>query len=181
MTTKANTHASHGYHLRAMTKMKEFIDRYENPSQAVDVMMQSQLQQTMARNQLVIESLLRIVLFCGKQGLAFRGHRDDRVDWSQEASINEGNFVQLVRFRAETDPALADHLKESPRNARYTSKGIQNELIEVVGNTIQLDIISEVQAAQYYSIIADEVTDVSNKEELPLVLRYMFNDEIKSL
>ena len=181
MTTKANTHASHRYHLRAMTKMKEFIDRYENPSQAVDVMMQSQLQQTMARNQLVIESLLRIVLFCGKQGLAFRGHRDDRVDWSQEASINEGNFVQLVRFRAETDPALADHLKESPRNARYTSKGIQNELIEVVGNTIQLDIISEVQAAQYYSVIADEVTDVSNKEELSLVLRYMFNDEIKEV
>lgn len=58
MTTKANTHASHEYHLRAMAKMKEFIDRYENPSQAVDVMMQSQLQQTMARNQLVIESKL---------------------------------------------------------------------------------------------------------------------------
>ena len=178
MTTKANTHASHEYHLRAMVK---FIDRYESPSQAVDVMMQSQLQQMMARNQLVIESLLRIVLFCGKQGLAFRGHRDDRVDWSQEASINEGNFVQLVRFRAETDSTLADHLKESPRNARYTSKGIQNELIEIVGNTIQLDIISEVRAAQFYSIIADEVTDVSNKEELSLVLRYMFNDEIKEV
>ena len=86
-----------------------------------------------------------------------------------------------MRFRAETDPTLANHLKESPRNARYTSKGIQNELIEVVGNTIQLDIISEVQAAQYYSIVADEVTDVSNKEELSLVLRYMFNDEIKEV
>ena len=82
MTTKAKTHASNEYHLRAMARMKEFIDRYENPSQAVDVMMQSQLQQMMERNQLVIESLLRIVLFCGKQGLAFRGHRDDRIDWS---------------------------------------------------------------------------------------------------
>ena len=44
-----------------------------------------------------------------------------------------------------------------------------------------MDIISEVQAAQFYSIIADEVTDVSNKEELSLVLRYMFNDEIKEV
>ena len=83
--------------------------------------------------------------------------------------------MQLVRFRAETDPILATHLQEAPKNARYTSKGIQNELIDVVGQSIQLDIISEVQAAQFYSIIADEVTDVANKEELSLVLRYIHN------
>ena len=92
-------------------------------------------------------SLLKIVLLCGKQGLAFRGHRDDQVDWSDESSSNRGNFVQLVRIRAETDSILAAHLQEAPQNARYTSKGIQNELIDVVGQSIQLDIISEVQAA----------------------------------
>ena len=53
-------------------------------------------------------------------------------------------------------------------------------VIDVVGHTIQLDIISKAQAAQFYSIIADEVTDVSNKEEFSLVLRYMF-DEIKEV
>ena len=79
--------------------------------------------------------------------MAFRGHRDDRVDWSDESSSNQGNFVQLVRFRAETDPILATHLQEAPKNARYTSKGIQNELIDIVGQSILLDIISEVQAA----------------------------------
>lgn len=181
ISTKAKTHAGKEYHLRAMTTMKEFIDRFENPTQAIDVMMQSRLQQLMERNQHVIESLLKIVLFCGKQGLAFRGHRDDRIDWSQESPSNEGNFVQLVRFRAETDPVLASHLKESPKNACYTSKGIQNELIDVVGRSIQLDIISEVKEAHFYSIIADEVTDVANKEELSLVLRYIFNNEIKEV
>ena len=89
--------------------------------------------------------------------------------------------MQLVRFRAETDPILATHPQEAPKNARYTSKGIQNELIDVVGQSIQLDIISEVQAAQFYSIIADEVTDVANKEELSLVLRYIHNEEIKEI
>ena len=53
--------------------------------------------------------------------------------------------------------------------------------MHVVGQSIQLDIISEVQSAQFYSIIADEVTDVANKEELSLVLRYPFNDEIKEV
>ena len=44
----------------------------------------------MEKNQHVIECLLKIVLLCGKQGLAFRG-RDDRVDWSDESSLNQGN------------------------------------------------------------------------------------------
>ena len=98
-----------------------------------------------------------------------------------EASFNEGNFIQLVHFRAETDPILAKHLlvAESPKNARYTSKGIQNELIDVVGNSIHSTIIAEVQQAKLYSIIADEVTDVANKEELSLVLRYVYDDEVK--
>ena len=68
-----------------------------------------------------IESLLKVLILCGKQGLALRGHRDDRIDWKTEVSFNEGN---LVRFRAETDPILAKHLAESPKNARYTSKDI---------------------------------------------------------
>ena len=54
-------------------------------------------------------------------------------------------------------------------------------MIDIVGQSIQLDIISEVQAAQFYSIIADEVTDVANKEELSLVLRYIHNEEIKEI
>ena len=61
--------------------MAEFLARYESPSQAVDVILNTQVRQTMETNQMVIKSLLRIVILCGKQGLALRGHRDDRVDW----------------------------------------------------------------------------------------------------
>ena len=112
-----------------------------------------------------------------KPGLAFRGHRDDWVDRSDESSSNQGNFVH---FWAEPDPVLATHLQEAPKNARYTSKGIQNKSIDVVGQSIQLDIISKVQAAQFYSITADVVKDVANKE-LSLVLRYIYNEEIKEI
>ena len=174
MTTKAKSHARNEYHLGAITKMSEFIDRYKNPAQAVDAVLQSRLQQIVERNQHVIKSLLKIVLL-------LRGHRDDGIDWSVESPSNQGNYVQLVRFRAETDPILARHLAESPKNACHTSKSIQNELIDVVGQSIQQDVISEVQASQYYSVIADEVTDVANREELSLVLRYIFNNEIKEV
>lgn len=107
-----------------------------------------------------------------------RGRHDDRINWKKEVSLNKGNFIQLVRFWAETDSILAKHLAESPKNARYTSKGIQNELRGVVGKEFILTFIVEVQEVKQYSIIADEVTDVANKEELSLVLR---NNEVKEV
>ena len=66
-----------------------------------------------------MKSLLKIVLLCGRRGLALRGYRDDRITWIEDddGHSNEGNFVELVRFRAETDLVLADHLAKSPRNA----------------------------------------------------------------
>ena len=55
----------------------------------------------MSNNQKVVESLFKIVMLCGKQGLALRGHRDDHINWSESQDKNQGNFVELVRFRAE--------------------------------------------------------------------------------
>ncbi len=168
------------YHQRAITT--EFIIRYKDPSQSVGTMLNSQVQRTMAKNLKVIESLFKVAILCGKQGLAMRGHRDDGVHWEDEGEAsNEGNFVQLVRFRAETDEVLADHLSMCPRNARYTSKTIQNELLTVAGNKIRTDILEEVKSAKFYSIIADEVTDVSNKEEWSLVIRYIHDGQIREV
>lgn len=87
----------------------------------------------------------------------------------------------LVRFRAETDTILANHLSKAPKNAHYTSKTIQNDLITVIGNKIRSDILNEVRNTKFYSIIADEVTDTANKEELSLVIHYVHDGEIREV
>lgn len=137
----------------------------------------------METNQKVVESLFKIVLLCGRQGLALRGHRDDQISWTEDDDThsNQGNFVELVRFRAETNAVLAEHLAKSPRNKRYTSKTIQNQLVEVIGDSIRNDIIAEVKEAKFYSVIADEVTDTANKEELSLSLRFVFDGRVKEV
>ena len=62
-----------------------------------------------------IESLLKIVLLCGKHGLPLHGHRDDCIGFQHgSADSNQGNFIELVHFRAETDEVLANHLKMHP-------------------------------------------------------------------
>ena len=93
-------HATKQYHL-SMTRMSEFLARYENPSQSISVIMNSEMQRVMETSQKVLESLTKIVL-CGKQGVALCGHCDDKVSWMEDDSSqchsNEGNFVELVRL-----------------------------------------------------------------------------------
>ena len=99
MSEKAAWHVRKDYHLTAMSKMEEFLTRYKNPSRAVHTLLDSEAKRMMETNQKVVESLLKIVMLCGKQGLALRGHRDDAIDWEdEERSSNDGNFIQLVRF-----------------------------------------------------------------------------------
>ena len=56
-----------------MTKMDEFLARYENPSLGVDTLLDNESRRIIEKNRAVIESLFRIVILCGKQGLALRG------------------------------------------------------------------------------------------------------------
>ena len=80
------------------------------------------------------------------------------IDWQAGESSNEGNFIQLVCFRAEIDTILSAYLSKAPKNAPKT---IQNELLSVVGDNIRNSTIREVKSAKY-SIIADEVTNAAN-------------------
>jgi len=88
-----------------------------------------------------------------------------------------GNFIELVRFRAENDDVLRTYLETSPMNALYTSKTIQNEMIDVIGSAIEDQIIDEIQAAKFFTILADEVTDCSNLEQVSIVIRFVDGDK----
>jgi len=44
---------------------------------------------------------------------------------------------------------------------------------------IRNDILQEVQRAKYYTVIADKVTDVSNKEQLSLSICYVSSSTVK--
>ena len=100
---KASVHGTRSYHLSSMTRMTEFLAQYEHPSESISVIMDSDLQRVIETNQKVLESLIKIVLLCGKQGLALRGHRDDKISWTEDEDVhsNEGNFVE---FRADSRP-----------------------------------------------------------------------------
>ena len=88
---------------------------------------------TVELNRQKLRSMIKIVLLCGKQNMALRGHRNDSSHLD-ESSGNPGNFQALLNFRVEAgDKVLANHFANGPRNATYRPKTIQNEIIEVLG------------------------------------------------
>ena len=101
------------------------------------------------------------------------GHRDNDIDWNDEkVHSTQGNFIELIRFRAETDNALKIHLKNAPKNAKYASKTIQEQLISIIDEQICNEILDEV---------ADKACDISNKEQLSISICYVLNGSLKEM
>ena len=63
------------------------------------------------------------------------------------------------------------------RNCTYRSKTIQNEVIKCFEQELRGIIISEVKQAKFFSVMADECSDVANKEQLAIVIRYVNEDD----
>ena len=105
--------------------------------------------------------VVKTVIFCGRQNVPLRGHRDDSKEY--ESSANTGNFQELINFRIDSgDTVLKDHVESAKKNAVYRSKTIQNELIECCGDFIQEKLISEIKKAKFFTVLADETPDISN-------------------
>ena len=115
---------------------------------------------------------------CGRNGLALRGHRDDATNTDK---THQGNFKNLLDFCIDAgDIALKEHLETSRKNASYISKTTQNQLQDCVKEYVEAVIISEIREQNIgakFAILADEVTDISNHEQLGLVLRYLKNGQ----
>ncbi len=71
---------------------------------------------------------------------------------------------------------MAKHLQDAGRNATYTSKTTQNDLIECIGSFIRNSILKQVKEVKYYSVLCDEVIDVACKEQVSIVLRFVDSD-----
>ena len=153
-------------HSRAAVAAEDFIRVATGKQLNVVTAANKGYQQKREQNLAIMSSLLECIIFCGKQGIGLREHR-------LTEQSNPGNFRALVNFRAKTDKVLHDHLNNCPKNAQYLSPRIQNELIDICGVHVQEGIVADCQAARYFSVIADETTDVSTTEQLSICVRFV--------
>ena len=83
-------------------------------------------------------------------------------------SAENSNFHQLLNLRAQENPEFIEWLRK--RDEKYTSE-IQNELLEAMAPGMMRQISANIQNATFFTIMADETADVSNKEQLVICIR----------
>ena len=161
-------------HKDSVLMMEGFKRRMENSGEnEVHVLADSALKKRIEYNRSILASVIDCIVFCGQQCFGLRAHRDD-AKYLEIPGHNPGNFQALLNFRIRSgDKVLEEHFKNCPKNATYRSKGIQNELISCIDAYILGQLILEIKAAKFFSILADEVSDVGGQEQMPLVLRFV--------
>lgn len=108
-----------------------------------------------------LRKILSSIRFLARQGLPLRGDSDE----------SDGNYIQILKVRGEDDSRMIEWLKR--KNDKYTCGDAQNEMIQIMALSILRDIAQNIRNSVFYSIMADETTDVSNREQFVLVLRHV--------
>ncbi len=121
-------------------------------------------QQEVARH--CLRKIVSSVRHVARQGQSLRGHTEE-----------SGNLYQLIKLRAEEDdPVLLKWLTD--RATAYVSPKSQNEILNIMANTIIRGIASEIRspALVQFSVIVDGTQDISGIEQESVCLRYVDHD-----
>ena len=102
----------------------------------------------------------------GKQKIAIRGHQDE-----------DSNFMAMLSLLAKENSVLRDHLENAPRISKYTCPDIENDIIFFSAKQILDGVIGNCKRSIIYALIADEPTDVTNKEQISICIRFVGRKE----
>lgn len=117
-------------------------------------------------NQDAIKILLDVAYTLAKQGLAFRGHGDDK----------DGNFRQILELISRYNPVMKMWLWEAkfkPYRASYWSSKSQNDFFALLATDVRKSIVQEVNDAKMFAMMADTTPYVSHNDELSVIVRYL--------
>jgi hypothetical protein len=97
--------------------------------------------------------------------LPLHGHDED------SDSANPRVFRVLLEFAGKLDENLKSHF-ETATVFKQNSKTNQNELLDCILEVCRAKIAAEIGRANFLAVISDETTDVSEKTQEIVVLRY---------
>ena len=120
--------------------------------------MDNQQSKKRATERKYILEVIRCLCYIGRQGIAQQGHDGN------------GNFTQLLRLLRTNDKNILYHIEQNIGH-KYTHNDMQNEILDIMAVLALQEKLKTVQERRIFSIIADEGTDVSNKEQLSFCLQ----------
>ena len=123
------------------------------------------------KNRQILSRIISCIKFCGKFELPLRGHNETTQ------SKNPGVFLGLIDFACNLDPSLRKHM-DSNAAFKGTSKTIQNKILDSIMFVCQDHIKNEILKSDFLAIMTDETTDMQDKSQMVIVLRYEINGKV---
>jgi len=164
--------------------LKLFLNSPPPPDMNSQIRHCSQIRVEVAKNRTMLKSLIRCAIYCARQDIGLRGHSETteipEIVNNDIATENKGNFVGLVRLLCIESQTFCSAYEALHKNAKYTSKIIQNDMISAASTVIAQSILKEVQeGSKIFSLIVDEAWDDAKLEQMSICIRYVHNSVIK--
>lgn len=163
-------HERSDYHNISFCSWKYFQDHMRKGA-TIDVALKSTHEKTISGNRHYVKQIARVLCLTARQKIAQRGHRES-ID-----SENRGNFLEILDLLSEQDEVVQKRLRGQQR-VKYTSPQVQNDILSVMAQMIRSTISKEVSSSGDYSVMLDESKDISKREQLSVVVRYVYNNSI---
>lgn len=111
--------------------------------------------------------IINVTITLATCNLSFRGHREII------GQSNSWNFLSIIQLLARFDPVLKELLERPQGSFKYLSPSNQNEIIYIIAKRVQCDIQEEINSAPFFSVIMDTTQDISKRDQLSQVYRYV--------
>ncbi|XP_035830158.1 zinc finger MYM-type protein 1-like [Helianthus annuus] len=105
--------------------------------------------------------------FCLENSLPFRGHDES------ENSLYKGIFLSVLKLISVNNPDISKYtLGKAKKNNKLTAPSIQKEIVDCYAKEVTKMICEEIKD-DVFGLLVDESSDVSLKEQMAVVVRYV--------
>ncbi|XP_042059346.1 uncharacterized protein LOC121803816 [Salvia splendens] len=146
---------------------EKYVNLRDGKKKSILVSLDNATEVTIKEYDIRLKASISCLRYLLRQGLGYRGHREN------SESLNRGNFLELLKWlRTHNEVVSKVTLENAPGNCQLISPTIQKDIINCCAKETTKRIVEEL-GVDYFAILADESSDVSQKEQLYLCLRYV--------
>ncbi|XP_019234399.1 PREDICTED: zinc finger MYM-type protein 1-like [Nicotiana attenuata] len=164
-TERLRTHVGEvdSIHHKCFNRMQDLI----NQEQSIQSSFHKQSEKVKSDHRIRLNASVDVVRFLLRNGLSFRGHNES------EDSEYKGLFLELLEFHGDKHSDVGKViLHKAPKNDMMICPAIQKDIVDACAKETIKAIIQDLDD-DFFGILVDESKDISHKEQMALVIRYV--------
>jgi len=172
LSSKIKIHQNSFDHLQSEVNLKVLGNHYVNDE--IDKLNEIEIirhNEQIDKNRYILEIYLKCVQFCGAYNLSLQNQGNNNV---MTSSNNNSVLLGAVELCKSSDVKLRCYF-ETSTSIDWTSMTIHDDLLDCIFLVARQIILSEIEKAQFISIIVDGTIDVSSTAHFVLLFRYELN------